>query len=42
MDVKGGDNEVVVIVLDVGEGGLDVGPVVVVKESDGAGDFVVA
>jgi hypothetical protein len=42
MDVERGDDDFVVVVLDVGEGGLDVLFVVVVKECDGAGNFLVA
>ena len=41
VDVQGGNNHRVVVVLDIGEGGLDVLFVVVVKEGDGAGDFLV-
>ena len=42
VDVQGGNNNFVVVVLDVGERGLDVLLVVVVKEGDGAGDFLMA
>ena len=40
VDVQGGNDNLVVVVLDVGERGLDVLLVVVVNESDGTGDFV--
>ncbi len=40
MDVQGGEDHVVVIVLDVGEVFLQVRLVMVVDEGDGAGDFL--
>jgi hypothetical protein len=40
VDVQSRDNDLVMIVLDIGEGGLDVLFVVVVKEGDGAGNFL--
>ena len=40
VDVQAGNDNLVVVVLDVGERGLDVLLVVVVNESDGTGDFV--
>jgi len=42
MDVQRGEDEVVVVVLDIGEGCLDVLFVVVIDQGDGAGDFAVA
>ena len=39
MDMEGGNNDFVVIVLDVGQGGLDVLLVVVINQRDGAGDL---
>ena len=42
MDVEGGDDDLVMIVLDVSERGLDVLFVMVVQQGDGAGDFLVA
>ena len=42
VDMQRRDDDLVVIVLDVGEGGLDVLFVVVVNERDRAGDFFVA
>jgi hypothetical protein len=42
MDMEGGNNDLVVIVLDVGQCGLDVLFVVVVNQSDRARNFFVA
>ena len=40
VDVEGGNDDLVMVVLDVGKRRLDVLFVVVVKEGDGAGDFL--
>ena len=42
MDVDGGKNHVVVVVLDVGKARLHMQLVVVIDQRDGAGDFPVA
>ena len=42
VDVQGGDDEVAVIVLDLGKQALDLALVVIEDQRDGAGDFMVS
>ena len=42
VDVHGGNNHIIMVMLDIGQKPLDIALVVVVNEGDGAGDFLVA